>query len=407
MPVSGGNDSESSRFSGIINYKFEKKEMRDLLDKLKNPCKIGEVPKDFMRDLFNPDLVDLVALIDIESEHNIALVKNCARKKELWGARNIYAMIFAIVKGNRSSLLSTKYDTSKMEIEVNLKKMSDDTTTEATISNSLSIEATLDSTKVPGNDAFVEVARDSSWAININKNYMQIPLRHSQLDYRRGIGERSVRGIIGSISSFFGLSSDVKEQAISARDTTYVIKRWRVLYEGPLYDEDTVTVVYGYKKFPVLENTINGVTIIVQSRDVDLYNRFGNYSSSYIGTSIGLMGSASEKELAYDSTTFFINHVGFQPFFSRMEVEPFFFLHFYILAPKLPPLERYRASLSAVVGSKIDFPNFPSDLFIGAGLGHIRGGSLHILAGWNISRFESQSGEFYKGEPMFGLSYGL
>ena len=156
-------------------------------------------------------------------------------------------------------------------------------------------------------------------------------------------------------------------------------------------------------KLPLHENTINRVHVQTDKSDTaTVYlSTFGNYSPSWITSSVGFLTSfpccCREKE---KSTVYPV-------------VDPFLFGHLYLKRPQQPKPRlndacrewRRQLSISFAVGTRLSDKLF-EDLFVGGSVGHMLG-KLGLVAGVNFRMVEDEDTAKRRCHLSFGLTYIL
>ena len=244
----------------------------------------------------------------------------------------------------------------------------------------------------------------------------------SSLDWRRPSGEFFLFSIVKGLVGFLGEASIKKETANSEDDDKDAHK----LNMSNLGSYGHIGLSYGRAKIPLNENTINRITI----SGFDGFHpqaTFGNYSSSRLTSSVGLMytrpkDNDSENDTPDPdptSTDTSIDTSGEKIVNNNEEkhdFEPFFFLHYYIKRPELPKRHYnnnkfhrdiwHKLSCSILVGTKIEAPIF-EDVFVGLCFGNFLIESLGLVIGANFRSIKSLEDDKVERKKHFavGLTY--
>ena len=336
---------------------------------------LDSVLKYFYGDVYDDELPDLVVFVDRRNQSNaqdnnrIALLKGCKRTNQLFGERFIHVAIF-VAEDSADRAGVTKLDTSHKRLE----------------------RQTSYGTMEGGSGVVVDsVIREST---EITGNPVTIKL--SPLDQRAGSGELALIGAMKMIAEVFsGQSVAGRGERISPADTVVSPERLDVgCYNG--------TCLYFWQgKLPLAENTINRIKVerIPGRRS---FATFGNYSGSWITSSIGVTGTFLDSETATDDSV------------HSTLVEPFIFGHLYVKRPQRPrprlndPWKEFKRgiSFSLVVGTRLSTSDFFRDWFLGVGLGHFLS-TASVVAGVNFrtSKHTGDRGEKRKGHFACGITF--
>ena len=326
------------------------RDVKELLDKLRS-----QRPEDAIRSLFgesnlyDKELADLLVFIDRVdgTPTRIALLKGGKRKKELWGEKYVYVMVFVAEKEGQEHSAS-----KKVEEEETSQRVTDKSETEKPF------KRTYQSTTVV-------------------KKRAPLSVHQSSLDYRLSSGEfflsAMVKLAVAAISKQSWEKSDEAKKGEDIPDKP--LKLQKVGKHGD------VNLFFDYVKIPIYENTINRITVQEDYGDDSVYRHvatFGNYSASRVTTSVGAVGTIVPATATVPSAR---------------PIEPFAFAHVYIKRPSLPvphyqnqPLREYwdRVSLSLVLGTRLVFDSaLFKDIFVGGGIGHFLG-PIAFVAGVNF-----------------------
>jgi len=316
------------------------RDVKEVLDKLRS-----ERPEDAIKSLFGESnlydrqLADLFVFIDRvdNTPTRIALLKGGKRRKELWGEKYVYVMVFVAEKEGQKHSAS-----KKVEEEETSQRVTDKSETEKPF------KRTYQSTTVV-------------------KKRAPLSVHQSSLDYKPGSGEfflsAMVRFAVAAISKQSLEKSDEAKKGEDIPDKPLKLQMVGKHGDTNLY--------FDYVKIPIYENTINRVTVQEDYGDDRVYRHvatFGNYSASRITTSVGAVGTLVPATATVPSAR---------------PIEAFAFAHVYIKRPSLPAphyqnqlLKGYwdRVSLSLVLGTRLAFDSaLFKDIFVGGGMGHFLG----------------------------------
>jgi hypothetical protein len=379
---------------GYYKYNRNRTQVKKFLDMLRDKKNIASVPKCFFCEVYDDELPDLVVFIDKEqiittkktnisdtkksSPINIALVKKGEVKEELFGERFIYVLVFiAENEFDKQSVLEpiSKYVPLERKIKKIVKEKTSQTYTEI-------------------KESFKE-----SYPISVS---------HAFLNRRPNSGEFALFSIAKGIAqAFTGLVTQSKEQEEKPEGKPVPLEMHEV---GCHY---FTRLTFGMAKIPLDENTINRITIN-GFPNTEPVATFGNYSKSYITSSVGVMTTLISSKTAKSEWT------------SPTQIDPFLLVHFYLKRPQLPS-PRFpgdlpsvwdkRFSVSFVFGTKLsdkllDF----KDIFIGAGVGHLFGNNLGFVIGFNWRSLNLQEPSGNSGQdngriirrkcwPAIGITY--
>jgi len=350
---------------GYWEYERNEEDVIKLLDMLKSEKNIVCVPKYFFGDVYDNTLPDLVVYIDkrqldtnegkkISDKvknplHNIALMKKSKKWGQLFGARFIYVMVF--VAENKSDKKSV------------------------TISKKSYVPQEKNITKIKGKNKI---------SVEIKKNFKEterLSVSCDSLDRGASSGEFAIFSIAKGIGQAFTKSLETNKELEEKNKKKPLPLKMR---EVGCFKE--TRLAFGVVKIDLAENTINRITIWGFSK-INPTATFGNYSQSWITSSICMMWTPYSKDKAADLK---INPNLF---------EMFLLAHVYIKKPRLP-CPRFtgksgffkKLSYSIVVGTRLESLDklFElKDVFIGIGLGHIFG-NVGIVIGANFKTFQEE-----------------
>ena len=363
------------------SYSFDRlpDQVEELLKKLSED-KLEEVPKYFFGEnkVYDAELADLLVFIDKtgkdKKDAKFALLKGGIKKEELFGDKFIYVMVFAAEKDDEQNTVG--------------KFTKDIETTEKVV------EKSIGNTSGKTGEIIIEkpVGDTSGKTDEVTKTirYREpLSVFQSPLDSRPGSGEFILYSVIRSIANIFsGVAIEKAEKSERAADITNIPLR---MYLVGSDNKSKTNLYFGILKTPISENTINRFTVQEEyGNNEDPHQNkkkmhlatFGNYSSSCVTSSIGLMGTFLRSELIKSETGVIKS--------SRTPLDAFIFAHIYLKRPQIPP-PRYqdkstknclkKISFSLAVGTKISTSLF-DDLFFGVSVGHIYS-TVGVVAGVN------------------------
>lgn len=246
----------------------------------------------------------------------------------------------------------------------------------------------------------VFVAEDSSTIDSVSKSSNKPVIKMSSLDRRVGSGEfalfTAVKMIVGAV---LGRTVGERMMARCPPDTQ------AVLHMIPIGEKTDASarLYHGRTKLPLAENTINRIRLEEVDSKIEPQATFGNYSSSWVTSSIGLMGTFLSGETARQDSV------------NKTSVEPFILGHLYIMRPQRPKprlnrskIEFWRQiSFSLVTGTRLSEDLF-DDIFVGVSVGHVIS-TLSIVGGYNFrtSRWSKAVREEREGHYAVGITFIL
>lgn len=350
---------------GHWQYKRNEGDVIKLWGMLKSEKNIVCVPKYFFGDVYDNTLPDLVFYIDkrqLDTNegkkisdtvknplHNITLVKKSKKRGQLFGARFIYVMVF--VAENKSDKKSvTVSEKSYVPQEKKIMKMEE-----------------KKRTYIETKESFKETDR--------------LSVSCASLDKSASSGEFAIFSIAKGIGQAFTKSIETNKELKEKTEKEPLPLKMR---EVGCFEE--TRLAFGFVKIALAENTINRITIWGFS-NINPLATFGNYSQSWITSSICMMWTPYSKDKAEDLKI------------KRNLFEPFLLAHIYIKRPRLPRPRLTgksaffkKLSYSIVVGTRLkslDELFELKDVFIGIGLGHISG-NVGIVIGANFKTFQEE-----------------
>ena len=346
-----------SAFSQTIkgSYSFNPdSDAAGLLAKLRSGDGAGSLKSFFgENNVYDEKLADLLVFIDKaqytgdSGESHIILLKNGKTRKNLFGQKIVYVMVFVAEKEEATASVS--------------KDIADKKTTEKITEKSVD-------QKPP--EKTVELSTEV-------KKRNPLSVSQSSLDYTQGSGEFFISSVIRTIASIF--SGKAIEKGVEVKKGEDISDKPVTVNRVGTSKKDKAVLFFGYVKIPVYENTINRITVEEDYGDDKISRHvgtFGNYSASRLTTSIGIMGTLVKAEEGQDK---------------RVPVNAFLFGHVYFKRPQLPSPHYQnrgskgyfsRLSLSLVGGTRIS-TNLFDDLFVGASLGHFIS-TVGLVAGVNF-----------------------
>jgi len=411
------------------SYSFERSQdqVKTLLNLLSNDSTLEKIPKCFFGEnvAYDAELVDLLVFIDKRGRHTnasleksntselpclkkdnftrFAVIKGEKKREELFGAKFIYVMVFVAENDNEQNSVGrfTK-DIETMEKVVenpvgNASRKTEEKDTEKLVGGAsgktrdTSIEKSV-----------VETSGKTDEVTKTIKYREPLSVSQSSLDSRASSGEFILYSAIKSIGKAF--SSVAIEK--SERTPDIVNVPLRMFLVGS--DNAKTNLYFGFMKTALFENTINRFTIQEdygnnedphQNKKNMHLATFGNYSSSYITSSIGLMFTRQKAEVQNNEKD------------NRYLVDPFVFAHLYLKRPQLPgprfqnsPAKKSwkEFSFSFVVGTKISDPLF-EDLFTGICVGQIFGVSSVVGVNWRTTTEANDGEKIKKRKPRFTI----
>lgn len=374
----------------IKGYWPHKLDVGKLLNMLKSDKNIVYVPKYFFGKVYHDELPDLVFFIDrsqnadrgtkkSETEENyqinITLVKKNKKRFHLFGEPFIYVMVFV-----------AESESDKQSVTKPICKY---TPLERMTKGKIVKEKTI-KTDIETKEAI--------------KKSPPLKVKLSSLEWRPASGGFFLYSIAKGIASAVGgLITESKEPAEKPGEKPLPLE----MHEVGRHNGTRLT--YCIVKFRLAENSINRITIegfsdIEGSSDIFPLATFGNYSSSRITSSIGMMWTHLDSRTATKEDI------------SQNQVDPFVFAHFYLKRPQLPPLELpgepvsvffKKVSVSLVFGTKLE-EDILNNIFIGACFGNFLFENFGIVIGKNLrlpKPNNSDDGKKRKGYWAVGFTY--
>lgn len=342
----------SQTIKGSYSYKND---VGKLLERLNDDCRIKCVPKYFFGEVFDYTIPDLVVFInkgsksskqndkEIVSSSKIILTKNGKDKKHLYGEQHIYVMVFVVEnEKDEESVKDPKISYVPTEREVT--------------------RLWLFKTKIKSKESF--------------KKSLPLSVKHEFLKRRPGSGEFALLSVAkGFASAFTGLVASEKEPEEKKQEDPPSLEMNEVgCHEGK-------RLTFGMHKITLAENSINRISILGIPNFIPVAT-FGNYSGSWITSSVSAMATFIDSGTAEDEST------------SRILGDAYLLGHYYLMRPELPYLQRNediwramfnRASISVVVGTKLSDKLFEfKDIFVGLSIGHFMHNNLGIVFGCNF-----------------------
>lgn len=397
------------------SYSFNRRpdQVEELLKKLSED-KLEEVPKCFFGEnvVYDAELADLLVFIDkrerctnidLESSASefaclkkdnftrFAVIKDGKKREELFGERFIYVMVFVAenyCEQNTVGKFTIDNETTEKVVEKSIGNTSGKT--EEKVIEMLLGDASGKTGEIIIEKTVGDTCGKTDEVPKTIKYREPLSVFQSSLDSRPGSGEFILYSVIRSIANIFsGEAIEKAEKSERAADIKNIPLR---MYLVGSDNKSNTNLYFGILiKTPIYENTINRFTVqeeYVNNEDPHQNIKkmhlatFGNYSSSYVTSSIGLMGTFLKSELIKSETGVIKS--------SRTPLDAFIFAHIYLKRPQIPP-PRYqenanknclkKISFSIAVGTKISTSLF-DDLFFGVSVGHFYS-TVGVVAGVN------------------------
>ena len=338
------NACSQDMLKGAIKLKFESKEIDTLLNFLSRG-NLAEVPRYLFKDTYDDELPDLVIFVD-------------GRRK-------------TVPRGS--------------PVRIDLVK--DDKTREELFGERFIYVLAF-------------VAEDHSTTYPLANSGTNPVVRMASLDRRVESGEFAFFTAVKMIAAaFLGQTVESKIRAKCPPDT-------QVNLVLELYGEatdSTSRLYHGRAKLPLAENTINRIRVENIDSRVQPLVTFGNYSGSWVTSSISLIGTFLHSQTAAEENV------------DGASVEPFIFGHLYIKRPQRPKPRLNRSgkefwrqtSFSLATGTRLSEDIF-DDVFVGLSAGHLIS-TLGIVAGYNFrtSRWSDVERKTIKGHFAVGITFIL
>jgi len=181
------------------------------------------------------------------------------------------------------------------------------------------------------------------------------------LDQKMSSGEFAVFTVLRFIAAAF--TKQALESGSKTEFYEQIQRKVKIIEIGSLADSK---LYYIFCRLPLHENTINRVHVGENDKSNVCLTTFGNYSPSWITTSIGFLMSLPSSDREKEKKAVY-------PI-----VEPFLFGHLYLKRPQLPRPRlndgckewKRQISISSVIGTQIS-DKLMEDIFVGASLGHV------------------------------------
>jgi hypothetical protein len=351
MVICGGflflSSARAQTIKGTYSFDRSPAHIDHLLELLRSGDTTSEVFKYFfgVNKIFDRQIVNLLVFIDKPQRKKgpsetypqigdiasyIALTKDGKKLNRLYGEKYVHVLVFVAEDTCEPNSVSTSIEEKDPAKTIKITK-------------ELSKETQELSTQVKKRDPLF--------------------VHQSSIDYRGGSGEFIVSAMARTLAAVLG-GKDI-EKGEEAKKGEDIPDKPIKLYE--IGKSGVTKVFFGYVKIPVYENTINRITVEENYGDNKVFRHiatFGNYSSSVITTSIGIMGSFLEKVEEDED--------------KRTPVNAYLLGHIYIKRPRLPSAHYQKkfnrllekSSFSIVAGTRISTSLF-DDLFIGVCAGHL------------------------------------
>ena len=214
----------------------------------------------------------------------------------------------------------------------------------------------------------------------------------SRLEQRPGSGEFALISAVKAVAGAFA------QLSVEGREPTNGEAPCSVGLElKEIGKTDSTLLCHGRAKLPLLVNTINRLRVEDLDTTAEPQATFGNYSKSWVTSSVGLVGFCLGSETARQEKA------------NRTLVEPFLFGHIYLKRPQRPKprLNSIRAefsgqiSYSLVAGTSLS-SDLLDDLFFGLSVGHFLS-TMGVVAGVNYRTEESPDTGEKKRKGHFAL----
>ncbi len=391
------SNANPQTIKGSYSYDRPAGQIETMLIKLADTSSIKDVPKDFFgeNNVYDAELADLLVFIDktgqYAKETKFALLKKGKLKEELFGDKFIYIMVFVAENENEQNSMgqfTRDIETTEKTVE-NLGRNTSEKADHKAV-DSLDKEGSGQSFKKTREKEIADATGKTREVVETIKYREPLSISQSSLESRPGSGEFILTSVLRTIANIFsGMSIEKAEKAERAADIVNIPLR---MYLVGSDKSGKIKLYFGLLKTPISENTINRFTVQEEygNNDDPHQNRkkmylatFGNFSGSYVTSSIGLMTTIVKSEIIKTESGVTKS--------SRTPLDPFLFAHVYLQRPKLPR-PRYqqnshqafykKLSFSIVAGTKISTSLF-DDLFLGASVGHFYS-TVGIVAGINF-----------------------
>jgi hypothetical protein len=194
-------------------------------------------------------------------------------------------------------------------------------------------------------------------------------VRLETLAYQRGLGESAV---VQGLAKLVGLPSTSGASNVPADS----LGNLEVYELGRTPSPDRRPLYFAIRKLTLAECTVDRLRVRVGKMSV--YRTFGNYSGSWLGASIGALGTWPK---------------GGDPNLHSFVTNLYLLFHAYVQRPAQPTgyePTHARVSVSLVLGTELQATTTPKNMFVGVSLGHLLG-DLGLVAGVN-ARVESRAG---------------
>jgi len=349
------------------------KDTEKLLDFLATG-KLTGASKYYFGEIYDDELPDLVVFVDnsgnyLPSDSNvrIALVKDDQIRDHLFGEPFIYVMVFVA------------------EDTVKLKEIEKPKRPYKKVQKKTSYKIFTDSMRVS-----VDTAQQEIFVPSETRSVVLCPL-----DRRMGSGEFALLSMVKMLASaILGGPFASWEKGKSPQDTSFPLEIDLVGCCG------STCLYFGMEKIPLEENTIDRIRIKGLGTKMP-HATFGNYSPSWVTSSIGIMQTFLDKKTSEED--------GVQ----QTLVRPFIFGHLYFKRPQRPkprlnnPCAEFwrKTSVSFAFGTRLSTDDLFDDLFIGVGWGHWMS-TFGVVCGINF-RTSGVNQSKRKGHFALGMTFML
>jgi len=363
----------SQTIKGFLQTEREQNDVKKLLNIL-DEGKLSTASQYFFGNIYDDELPNLVVFVDnsenyLASDSNvrIALVKAAQIKDHLFGEPFIYVMVFvAEDTANKIGTEKPKKPYKRVQKKTSYKILTD-------------------SMRV-----FVDTAQQEIFVPSETRSVVLCPL-----DRRMGSGEFALLSVVKMLSSaILGGTFAGWEEGVSPQDTSFSLEIDSVGYY------DSTCLYFGRAKIPLEENTIDRIRIKGLGTKMPQAT-FGNYSPSWVTSSIGIMETFLDKKTSKQEGV------------HQTLVKPHIFGHLYLKRPQRPkprlnnPCTEFlrKTSVSFVFGTRLSTDDLFDDLFIGIGWGHWMS-TFGFVSGVNFRTSEINRSK-RKGHFAVGMTFML
>lgn len=400
--------------AGTITNPRSASEVSDILHRLR-ASSLATVPEKLFGRTYNKNLADLIVYIDRMSperkDASIALVSGGKTRKELRGARHVWALLLVAgpqflattaettkvatlytrpdgpwakgnldptaladeirnwVPGNLKPESTSPTETrpvisqTQKRVQVSSPVWADSGGTQTRMSSDLSIETKRDTTKAG------EIRETRTYRLVETKTRIRsadsTSVRLEALGEHRSLGEA---GLALGLGSILGITPRPTEQA--SEDRSYPLP-----LQGIGSASDTTLYVAMYK-FPLKDDTVARLRVVHGNQRA--YKTFGNYGGSRLGGSVGILAGTvpdTVKSAEADRGT--------------LRLQPYLFFDIHVLRPTVPRVAgEFSPSIAITGGTELKAGLF-ENLFLGVSIGHLLG-DAGIVVGFNHRRINKE-----------------